>query len=251
MKIFSKINVVLAAGALLIGTSCVSSKKHNDLMADRDAIQNRLDKSNADKDELNAQIAEMESMQSKLKTDVANGQRDLEAAGQKLMDCEKMTAAKEAQLKMVKDKIQEVSDAMSGSNLSIKDKGVKLHVSLANEILYLPGHADISKEGNEIISQLADVFKESDLAITVQGHTDSKPIRRTRYLYKDNWDLSCARASNVVRALEKAGVASERMTASGRSSVDGQDMEIEGAEAGASSRRIEFIITPSIDWNGL
>ena len=62
----------------MIGTSCVSSKKHDDLMAERDAVQNRLDKSNADKDELNAQITEMESMQSKLKTEVANGQRDLD-----------------------------------------------------------------------------------------------------------------------------------------------------------------------------
>ena len=251
MKIFSKINVVLAAGALLIGTSCVSSKKHNDLMAERDAVQNRLDKCNSDIEELNAQIAEMESMQSKLKTEVANGQRDLEAAGQKLMDCQKMTEAKEAQLRKVKDKIKEVADAVSGSDLSIKDKGVKLHVSLANEILYLPGHADISKEGMEIINQLADVFKESDLAITVQGHTDSKPIRRTRYLYKDNWDLSCARAANVVRALEKAGVASERMTASGRADQDGKEMEVEGTEEGAASRRIEFIITPSIDWDGM
>ena len=237
----------MAVGALLFGTSCVSSKKHKELMAEKDALMNRFDQCQTEKGELNATISEMETMQAKLKTDLANANREIESAGKKLMDCQKTTEAAQAQLNAVKKQINDVVSSLGDSGLSVAEKDVKLYVSLANEILYKPGSADISKEGKEIINQLAEVFKSNgEMQVMVEGHTDDSPVRRSRYLWPDNWGLSCARAANVVRALVDAGVAASNLTAAGRADQEAKDMTIEGADAGAASRRIEFIITPSV-----
>ena len=247
MKILSNVTLLLALGAMVFGTSCVSSKKHKDLMAEKDALENRMQKCQTEKEELNATISDMETMQAKLKTEVANANRELESSAKKLMDCEKMTAAKEAQLNAVKNQINEVMKAVSESGLSVKEKDVKLYVSLANEILYKPGSANISKAGKEVIAQLAEVFKNNgDMQIMVEGHTDSSPIRRSRYLHKTNLELSAHRACNVVDELIKNGVGAAQLTAAGRGDVEAKDVTVEGADAGAANRRIEFIITPSV-----
>lgn len=248
MKIFSNVSLVLAIGAMIFGTSCVSSKKHKDLMAERDALQNRFDKCEADKGELKAQMTDLEKEQGKLKTELANANRNLESADKKLMDCQKMTEQKEAQINNIKKQIKDAMTSINEGNLSVQQKDVKLYVSLSNEILYRPGSADISKEGKEVIGQLAEVFKNNgDMHVMVEGHTDDSPIRRSRYLYKDNWDLSCARASNVVRELVNAGVSAGNLTVAGRADQDNKDITIEGAKEGAEDRRIEFVITPSIE----
>lgn len=245
MKIFSKISLVLAVGVMLLGTSCVSSKKYDALAAEKDAL---AEKCRTDKDELKAQINDLESSNSKLKTEVSNANRELENTGRKLTDAEAAAEAARAKIENIKMQIKEAMAAATENDLEVENKDVKLYVSLANSILYTPGSANVSKDGKEIIAQLAEVFKEnSDMDILVVGHTDSKPIRRSRYLYNDNWDLSCERASNVVKELIKGGVDGSTLTAAGRADMDMVDMEMEGKDAGAASRRIEFILTPSIE----
>jgi chemotaxis protein MotB len=84
----------------------------------------------------------------------------------------------------------------------------------------------------------------NDININVEGHTDSIPIKLK---FEDNWALSVARATSIVRILiNDYGVSPLRMTASGRSEY----LPIatnEHAEGRAKNRRTEIILEPKLD----
>jgi chemotaxis protein MotB len=78
----------------------------------------------------------------------------------------------------------------------------------------------------------------------IEGHTDNIPIQTK--LFEDNWDLSTARATSIVRILTKDyGFASERITASGK----GQFQPVksnETPEGRSGNRRTEVILSPDL-----
>ena len=88
---------------------------------------------------------------------------------------------------------------------------------LADEILFSSGEADLSKHGKEVLGRVGDVFKPlTDKQILVGGHTDDAPIHTARF--PSNWELSTARAVNVVHFLaDNVGVDPRKLTAAGYS----------------------------------
>ena len=86
-------------------------------------------------------------------------------------------------------------------------------------------------------------YKDYDLLI--EGNTDNVPISRENI--RNNWDLSCLRASSVVQALQNQyGVDPKRLTAGGRGEynpVTANDSEV-GKQR---NRRTQIIITPKLD----
>ncbi|MDF2545846.1 flagellar motor protein MotB [Anaerosolibacter sp.] len=89
-----------------------------------------------------------------------------------------------------------------------------------DNVLFDSGKADLKGNANETLVFLADLLKQEefiDKYIRIEGHTDSDPIINIRK-YPTNWELSVARASNVVRFLiEQAGLQPDRLSASGYS----------------------------------
>jgi len=89
------------------------------------------------------------------------------------------------------------------------------------------------------------VNDKPEIDILIEGHTDSKPISTSRF--KDNWQLSTARAVAVTKVLqEDFNVAPERMTAAGRSfyvPVASNDTE----EGRAKNRRTRIVVLPKLD----
>jgi chemotaxis protein MotB len=96
-------------------------------------------------------------------------------------------------------------DALLGfksDELSVEIKNGKVYVSLSDKLLFKSGGAAIETKGVEAIKVLADVLnKNTDIDILVEGHTDNIPIKTA--LYRDNWDLSVARAISIVRILTR------------------------------------------------
>src|SRR5690554_7675061 len=82
--------------------------------------------------------------------------------------------------------------------------------------MFQSGKADVQSKGKEALKVLADVLKKNpEFQILVEGHTDNVPIKTATY--KDNWDLSVARATSMVRLLQEThDISAERLTASGR-----------------------------------
>src|SRR5438876_9898035 len=97
---------------------------------------------------------------------------------------------------------KKMSDALVGFNsneLTVAIKNGKVYVSLSENLLFPSGSAVVNPKGVDALSKLAAVLNlNPTVAVNIEGHTDSIPIRGR---YKDNWDLSTARADAIVRIL--------------------------------------------------
>ena len=124
-------------------------------------------------------------------------------------------------------------------------KGV-VYVSLNDNMLYKSGSYEISDRAGETLAKIAKIITDyKDYSVLIEGNTDNVPI--TRENIRNNWDLSCLRASSVVQALQtKYGVDPKRLTAGGRGEYN--PLTSNATDAGKSrNRRTQIIITPKLD----
>ena len=124
-------------------------------------------------------------------------------------------------------------------------KGV-VYVSLADNMLYKSGSYEINDRAAETLSKIAKIIKDyKDYDVLIEGNTDNVPINRENI--RNNWDLSCLRASSVVQALQNQyGVDPKRLTAGGRGEYN--PLQPNTTELGKQrNRRTQIIITPKLD----
>ena len=124
-------------------------------------------------------------------------------------------------------------------------KGV-VYISLADNMLYESGTYTINKRASETPSKIAKIIKDyKDYDVLIEGNTDNVPISRENI--RNNWDLSCLRASSVVQALQNDyGVDPKRLTAGGRGEYN--PLQPNTTEVGKQrNRRTQIIITPKLD----
>jgi len=140
-------------------------------------------------------------------------------------------------------------NALLGFNpdeLSVEVKNGKVYVSMSDKLLFKSGSAAVEDKGKEALKLLAGVLdKNPDIDILVEGHTDNVPIKTA--VYKDNWDLSVARATSIVRILTTDHkIAPTRVTASGRGEFFPKATN-DTPEGRAKNRRTEIILSPKLD----
>lgn len=129
-------------------------------------------------------------------------------------------------------------------------KGV-VYISLADNMLYKSGSYEINDRAAETLSKIAKIIKDyKDYDVLIEGNTDNVPVNASSASMKNirnNWDLSCLRASSVVQALiNKYGVDPKRLTAGGRGEFN--PVTSNGTEVGKQrNRRTQIIITPKLD----
>ena len=124
-------------------------------------------------------------------------------------------------------------------------KGV-VYISLADNMLYKSGSYEINDRAAETLSKIAKIIKDyKDYDVLIEGNTDNVPISRENI--RNNWDLSCLRASSVVQALQtQYGVDPKRLTAGGRGEYN--PLQPNTTELGKQrNRRTQIIITPKLD----
>ena len=124
-------------------------------------------------------------------------------------------------------------------------KGV-VYISLADNMLYKSGSDEINSRASETLSKIAKIIKDyKDYDVLIEGNTDDVPISRENI--RNNWDLSCLRASSVVQALQNEyGVDPKRLTAGGRGEYN--PLATNDTELGKQrNRRTQIIITPKLD----
>ena len=124
-------------------------------------------------------------------------------------------------------------------------KGV-VYISLADNMLYKSGSYEINDRAAETLSKIAKIIKDySNYDVLIEGNTDNVPISKQNI--RNNWDLSCLRASSVVQALQtQYGVDPKRLTAGGRGEYN--PIADNNTEVGKQrNRRTQIIITPKLD----
>lgn len=124
-------------------------------------------------------------------------------------------------------------------------KGV-VYISLADNMLYKSGSYEINDRAQETLSKIAKIIMDyNDYDVLIEGNTDNVPISRENI--RNNWDLSCLRASSVVQYLQNHyGVDPKRLTAGGRGEYN--PLASNDTSVGKQrNRRTQIIITPKLD----
>jgi len=155
--------------------------------------------------------------------------------------------ARIAQMKSTYDElVQKMESEIARGEITISELQGKLTVNMVERILFDSGKADIKPAGLEVLKRVGDILREvADKNIRVEGHTDNVPISsRLRETFPSNWELSTARATNVVHFLQDhVGIAGDRLSACGFSQyspVAGNDTP----EGRAQNRRIQIELVP-------
>ncbi|MDX9790885.1 MAG: OmpA family protein [Candidatus Kapabacteria bacterium] len=261
----------LILGVLI--SACVSQGTYDDMVAERDGALSKNDSLQSIIRNLNSSNVTLMRDLNALKDELANLKETYDAlkrnssAGAlemitKLEELQKDIAERERRIQEIKEKLDErdrfltalrerIQKAMAGveeGGLSVYIKDGKLYVSLSNKLLFRTGSTEIDQQGLNALLQLAEVLnQQNDINILVEGHTDNQPISAQAGRFKDNWDLSVMRATEVVRYLTNEGKVSPlRIIASGRSEYFPIE-EGDTPEARAINRRTEIILTPNID----
>lgn len=248
---YMRTTLLLLFAALTI-TGCVSKKKYGAATAHVDKL--RQD-SLAYEEQVRGLRAELYGMAGSARMtaeELEARKRELKAKDAELQEKAQRMDELDRRLRAQTDAMtslrQKVADALVNFNaedLSVSMRDGKVYVSLSEKLLFPSGSATVEPQGREALTKLAAVMSSNtDIDMMVEGHTDNVPIKRGRF--SDNWDLSTARATSIVRILQTAGLRPERVTAAGRSEfvpISSNDT----AEGKQRNRRTEIILIPKLD----
>jgi chemotaxis protein MotB len=170
------------------------------------------------------------------------GQRD-----QMAKDIEDLKRAREqaekraAQFREMVAKFKSMIDA---GKLQVEFRDGLMLVKLPDNILFDPGKTELKKEGQEAIKQVTQILAGIDgRKFQVTGHTDNVAIKSHKF--KSNWELSTARAVEVVKLMMENGMDGKRLSAAGYADelpVAGNDTD----EGRKKNRRIEIVVVPNV-----
>ncbi len=148
---------------------------------------------------------------------------------------------KTADLPQLSDMFQDqFADFIDDRLIQVNSNEFWLQIDLKASILFASGTATPSLQARAIFHEMADLLREFNNPIQVEGFTDNVPIR-SRF-YPSNWELSSARAAAIVRLLALDGVAPERLSAVGYGEF--QPLADNGTEAGRlQNRRVSLMIS--------
>jgi chemotaxis protein MotB len=174
---------------------------------------------------------------------------DLEASSKRLSELEAYIAAKDANMKKLKETLMKSLKAFDGKGLTVHEKDGKVYVSMENKLLFQTGSWSVNAEGRTAVIEVGKVLAQNpDLSVLIEGHTDDAKITGSiGGGIENNWDLSTKRATAIVNILsENKGVNKQNLTAAGRGEY-APIMSNDTPEGKAKNRRIEIILTPKLD----
>ena len=264
--------IVFALGAIVMFGSCASKKElqacqteNKELGQKYVDVKEQLAAANARlaalQDQLNQKTADMMHLQSSLDKSLTNASQN-NISIEKLVDQINESNQYIRHLVEVKSKSDSLNMVLTNNltrSLSREEmkevdvqvlKGV-VYISLADNMLYKSGSYEINDRAAETLSKIAKIIKDyKDYDVLIEGNTDNVPVNTTAATMKNirnNWDLSCLRASSVVQALQNQyGVDPKRLTAGGRGEYN--PLVANDTEVGKlRNRRTQIIITPKLD----
>lgn len=189
---------------------------------------------------------EMKHANIQLKRELDDVQKELNAKVTELSQAFQEKEQEIEQIQTTKDSlIQEMASEINDNQIQITQLADKLKVSIVDKILFASGEATLSEEGLKVLERVGNIIKKEDKIIRVEGHTDNIPIKgKLAKTFPTNWELSNARATNVVRLLEDVvRVPPEKLEAVGM----GEHHPIASNEdiiGRAQNRRIEIMLLP-------
>ena len=228
MNRFQLATAVIAA-ALAMG-GCVSTGKYDKLAADKNQEITSLQK---EKSSLQEQTAALDKEKSSLQEQIAALEKEKAAL-------QSTSQERQSQYDAL---VKKLSAEVEQGQLQVRQYKNMLSVDVAEKIFFDSGRAELKESGKEVLGKVGEALKSyEDKVIRVVGYTDNVPIAKAmQKIYPTNWELSVARATNVVRFLQDAGVPPVRMVAAGRGEYS-PVAENDTPEGRQKNRRIEIML---------
>jgi chemotaxis protein MotB len=218
-------------------TKC--KKDHDACVAERDTGQAKMA-------ELQKHVAELEAQVQGTEKSLGEAQSSASASKKELEELRKQHAQAEARLAAFQKLTARFQKMIDAGKIKVKIRNGQMVMQLPAGILFASGRADLSKDGQAAITEVADILKEfNDRRFLIAGHTDNRPLGHGDR-YRDNWELSAARAVTVTKFLVSHGVSANNLVAAGYGEFDpvGDNQSDEGRQ---ENRRIEIVLLPNIE----
>lgn len=217
-----------ASGCFLVPESTYKS-----VLKERADCQQETKELKAANSDLSSKVEELERTVERLKTQFAN------------LKVEK-SAEVERVSKSYENLVAELKGEIDRGEVKIQELAGKLTVNMMAKILFDLGKTEVKPAGKEVLDRIGPVLKRAvDKEIRIEGHTDSLAIHGTlARRFPTNWELSTARATNVVRYLqEEIGIEPERLVSVGYAWY--RPVATNSTEEGRQqNRRIEIVLSP-------
>jgi chemotaxis protein MotB len=243
-----------------LGTGCgVDENVYNAAVKDRDAKAEALKKTQAELDaEKAAHIKEADRAAmlakkltslgqdvSRLETERSGLGGELEQANKRMEELKKAQAQAEARAAQFRKLVTQFKTLTDAGKLKVVIRENRMIIALGDKILFDPGKTDLKPEGKDALTQVATVLKDlQNRNFQVAGHTDNIPIKSQKF--RSNWDLSTARAVEVVNFMIASGLEPKRLSAAGYADTS-PIAPNDTPDNKAKNRRIEITLVPNLD----
>jgi chemotaxis protein MotB len=210
-----------------------------------DQRQHELDEATAMNASLRAELERLGKDVDKLLADRGTLGSALDDARRRLDELRRAQAASEARATLFRSLAIKLKKMIDAGELRVLLRDGRMVLSLPNEVLFDSGKAKIKPGGRQALDQVSSVLTGiQGREFQVAGHTDNEPIRISGY--PSNWELSTARALEVVKLMISLGIPAANVSAAGYGEFDPVGDNGTG-EGRAQNRRIEITLVPNID----
>ncbi len=219
--------IILYAGILLIISSCVSNKKYQELIVQRDAATDEVAKLKVASDFRDYKISDVQYNKAMAMDSLNN-----------------LLKEENQRLDLVENDIKNALGIPLPKGISIIRNSDNIEVNFDEQILFPIGKTELNPIGTNVLTKFAKAFQNAEiqLDLMVVGHTDDQTYQVENF---DNWDLSSQRSLNVVRLLQQSGVNPKQLIAAGRSQYDPAKPNTNATNR-ESNRRVEIILQPLV-----
>lgn len=275
----TNVAILAVAAGLMLMTGCASKKdlencrfENKELMGNYQSTKDKLAEANAQLAAAQTRVQSLEDQLERQNKDYAALQQSLDKsltnAGSNNINISKLVDQINESNQYIRHlvEVKSKSDSLnlvltnnltrSLSKEELKEVDVQVlkgvvYISLADNMLYKSGSYEINDRAAETLSKIAKIIMDyKDYDVLIEGNTDNVPVNTSSPQMKNirnNWDLSCLRASSVVQYLQNNyGVNPKRLTAGGRGEYN--PLTDNYTEVGKQrNRRTQIIITPKLD----
>ncbi len=250
----NKTQTIVSLSLLALASGCISNGEHERLMAEAkqacDAEMAKMQSAHT------GEIGQRDARIKKLESDLDKLGIDMKQAETQLSSQLASTQAQLAELKKQQERAERDAEAfrsladklkamIDAGQLEVVMRKGRMTLKLPDEILFPPGSKRLKKDGKDALLSVIEVLKSvEDRDFLIAGHTDNVPVKGGGF--HSNWDLSTARAVEVVNLMIENGMTPERLAAAGYGEFDpvGDNTTDEGR---AKNRRLEIILMPKLE----
>jgi chemotaxis protein MotB len=212
-------------------------KQLNATVTERDGLRRSLDDTTALAGEMKKRLEKLGQNVDKLTGEKSELARSLE-------ELRKQKAAAEARAATFRNLVARLKSMIDAGQLKVIIRDGRMVIQLESDVLFDSGKTNIKPDGQTALAKLAPVLAGiTDRKYLVTGFTDDVPIHTQRF--PSNWELSTARAVEVVKFLVASGLKPQQVAAAGYSEFD-PVVANDAPEHRAQNRRIEIVLQPNL-----